>query len=71
MKLCRAQNNMRSKKQDRWFAAATMKHVEDLVVLMGAHKVAILGKDDKSHIPMGIPAANKQSPILMPMGNTP
>ena len=44
-----------------------MKYAEDLAVLMGADNVAILGKDDKSHIPMGIPAANKQSPILMTM----
>lgn len=67
MKLCRAQNNNRKKNPDRWFAATTMKHVEDLAVLMGADNVAIVGKDDKSHIPLGIPAANKQSPILMTM----
>ena len=42
-----------------------MKHVEDLAVLMG--KDYVLGMDEKSHIPMGIPAANKQSPILMTM----
>ena len=58
VKLCRAPNNQRAKNQDRWFAGTTMKHVEDLAVLMGKD-VAILGKDDKSHIPMGIPAANK------------
>ena len=44
-----------------------MHHVEDFVVLMGDDNVAIFGKDDKALIPLGIPAANKQSPILMCM----
>ena len=44
-----------------------MQHVEDLAVLMSRENVAILGKDDKALIPLGIPAANKQSPILMNM----
>ena len=57
----------RKKNPDRWFAAATMRHVEELAVLMGKNKVAIIGKDDKAHIPLGISAANKQSPILMKM----
>ena len=34
---------------------------------MGKDNVAILGKNDKSHVPMGIPAANKHSLILMSM----
>ena len=29
--------------------------------------MAIIGKDDKAHIPLGIPASNKQSLILMTM----
>ena len=44
-----------------------MKHVEELAVLMGKNNVAIVDKDDKAHIPLGIPAANKQSPILIAM----
>ena len=52
---------------DRRFAAATMKHVEELAVLMGKNNVAVIGKDGKAHIPLGIPPANKQSPILMTM----
>ena len=67
VKLCKAQNNKRSKNPDRWFAATTMQFTEEFAVLMGKDNVAILGKDDKSHVPMGIPAANKQSPILMTM----
>ena len=44
-----------------------MKHVEELAVLIRKNNVAIIGKDDKTHIPFGIPPANKQSPILMTM----
>ena len=65
IKLCKAQSMERKKNPDRWFAAATMKHVEELAVLMGKNNVAIIGKDDKAHILLGIPAANKQSPILI------
>ena len=49
----------RKKNPDRWFATATMKHVEELAVLMGKNNVATIGKDDKAHIPLGIPPANK------------
>ena len=57
----------KKKNPDRWFAAATMKHFKELAVLMGKNNVAIIGKDGKAHIPLGIPAAKKQSPILMTM----
>ena len=56
-----------AKISERWFSLTTMQHVEDLAVLMSRENVAILGKDDKALIPLGIPAANKQSPILMNM----
>ena len=67
VKLCRAQPMQEAKNPDRWFASATMHHVEDFAILMGAENVAFLGKDDKALIPLGIPAANKQTPILMSM----
>ena len=57
----------RSKNPDRWIAAAPVHHMESFTILMGVENVAILGKDDKATIPLGIPAANKQSPILMCM----
>ena len=58
VKLCK-------KNPDRWFAAVTMKHVEELAVVMGKKNVAIIGKDGKAHIPLAIPAANMPSLILM------
>ena len=54
-------------KTNQWFAAAITKHVEDFALLMGENNVAILGKDDKTHTFLGIPAVTKQSPILMCM----
>ena len=57
----------RSRNLDRKLAVAIMRHVEDFALLMGQNNVTILGKDDKAHIPLGIPAATKQSPILMCM----
>ena len=56
-----------AKNSERWFSSTAVQHVEDLAVLMSRENVAILGKDDKALIPLGIPAANKQSPILMNM----
>ena len=67
VKLCRVQNNQHSKNPDWWFAATAVKDVEDLAVLTGAANVTVVGKDDKSHILLGVPAANKQSPILVTM----
>ena len=40
----------------------------NLAVLTCRENVAILGKDDKALIPLGIPATNSQSRILMNMG---
>ena len=67
VKLCRVQNNQHSKNPDWWFAATAVKDVEDLAVLTGAANVTVVGKDDKSHVLLGVPAANKQSPILVTM----
>lgn len=67
VKLCCDQSIKRSKNPDRWFAAGIMKHIEDFALVMGENNVAILGNDDKVHIPIYIPAATKQIPILINM----
>ena len=67
IKVCRAQPMKHAKNSDRWFASAIMHHIEDFAVLMGEENVAILGKYDKALIPLGMPAATKESPILMSM----
>ena len=67
VKLCCNQSIERSKNPDRWFAAGIMKHIVDFALVMGENNVAILGNDDKAYIPIYIPAATKQSPILINM----
>lgn len=64
VKLIRAQNSLRKSHQDTHFAAATVK---DLAVLYGEKSVALLSQDDKARVPLGLPAAHKQSAILMRM----
>ena len=65
VKLCRASNDKRSKNPDRWFAAKSMEHAEELASLFGPAVAVFIGQDDKAHVPIGITAANKQAPLLM------
>ena len=65
VKLCRASNDKRLKNPDRWFAAKSMQHVEELAVFFGLKLGSFIGQDDKAHVPIGITAANKQAPLLM------
>ena len=65
VKLVKAQNNSRASNPDRWFAAMTMQHTEELAALLGEGVCISMGKDDKAHVPIGITAATKQAPLLM------
>ena len=65
VKLVRAQNDERSSNPDRWFAAMTMQHTEELAALLGSETCISMGKDDKAHVPIGVTAASKQAPLLM------
>ena len=65
VKLCRASNDQRSQNPDRWFGAMCMEHAEELASLFGPLLTSFIGQDDKSHVPIGITAANKQAPLLM------
>ena len=65
VKLCRASNDQRSKNPDRWFGANCMEQAEELASLFGPSLTSFSGQDDKSHVPIGITAANKQAPLLM------
>ena len=59
VKSCRAMPMQRVKNPERWFPLFTIHYVEDLAVLMGRENVAILGKDDKALILLGITVAKK------------
>ena len=47
------------------FAAATITYLKDLAVIMGSKYAFFLSQDDMAQFHLGLPAANKQAPILM------
>jgi hypothetical protein len=65
VKLMKSANDLRHHHSDAHFAAATVHYLKDLAVTMGDKCVFFLSQDDKARVPLGLPAANKQSPILM------
>ena len=65
VKLVRAQNTGRCSHEDSHFAAATIEYLKDLAILFGSKSVFVMSQDDKARVPLGIPAAKRQAPILM------
>ena len=61
----KAANDLRHHHLDAHFAAATVSYLKDLAVAMGNECVLFLSQDDKARVPLGLPASNKQSPIMM------
>ena len=43
--------------------------MKDIASLFGAENVFILSVDDKAKVPIGVTAANKQSPLIMHVDN--
>ena len=39
--------------------------MEQLISTLGSNQVALISQDDKSKVPIGLTAANKQAPMLM------
>ena len=65
VKIRRAQNNLRNKHQDANFCFATKQYMKDIVSLFGANNLFVLSVDDKAKVPIGVTAANKQTPLIM------
>jgi len=65
VKLIRAQNDHHAKHIDGLFCTATIRHLEELASMLGPDEVCFLSQDDKARVPIGLTAANKQSPLLM------
>lgn len=65
VKLIRAQNDQHHKHIDGVFATATIQRLEELASFFGPKEVCYISQDDKFRVPIGLTAANKQSPILM------
>lgn len=65
VKLKRAENEEHRQHPDAKFAKATFDSLMTLASTLGPYDVACLSQDDKAKVPLGLPAANKQSTILM------
>lgn len=67
VKLVKAQATARKPHDDTHFSASSVKHLKDLAILFGPKTVCVISQDDKAKVPLGLPAAKKQGPILMRM----
>ena len=65
VKLIRAQNDLHSKHPDMYFCTANINRLEEIASLLGPDHVFFLSQDDKAKVPIGLTAANKQSPLIM------
>lgn len=50
---------------DGHFATATIRYIKDLAGIFGNDVVFFLSQDDKCKVPIGLPAAKVQAPMLM------
>ena len=70
VKLLRPENTLRKKNVDRMYAKSFVDDVQALDSLFGKDAVLFMSNDDKARVPLGLAAANLQSPILrIPQGN--
>jgi hypothetical protein len=67
VKLVKAQNDSHKDHIDGKFCSANIGMLEELASVLGPQQVCFLSQDDKARVALGLPAANKQSPILMHM----
>ncbi|CAF1277160.1 unnamed protein product [Adineta steineri] len=65
VRLRRAQNDEHGKHEDGHFATATIRYMKDLASIFGNDCVFYLSQDDKCKVPLGLPAARVQAPMLM------
>ncbi|KAJ6646124.1 hypothetical protein Bhyg_01334, partial [Pseudolycoriella hygida] len=67
VKLIKTSNDMHRQHKDSKFAMTTINHINELASILGPNEVTFVSQDDKAKIPIGLPAANKQGPLLMHM----
>ena len=63
--LYRPENSLRKKNRDRMFAKSFTDDMRCLDLLFGPDAMNYVSNDDKARVPLGLAAANLQSPILM------
>ncbi|CAF5015493.1 unnamed protein product [Rotaria sp. Silwood1] len=64
-RLRRPQNDDHGKHEDGHFATATIRYMKYLASVFGDDCVFYLSQDDKCKVPLGLPAAKVQAPMLM------
>lgn len=65
VRLCRAQNDNHKSHPDTNFCVTSIRYLESSSSFFGLKQVCFLSQDDKARVPLGLSAANKQSPMLM------
>ncbi|CAF4890528.1 unnamed protein product, partial [Rotaria socialis] len=65
VRLKRSSNDEHKKHVDQYFAMNTINHLKTLASMFGSDAVFFLSQDDKARVPIGLPAARKQAPLLM------
>ncbi|CAF1516241.1 unnamed protein product [Rotaria sordida] len=65
VKLISSSNDEHKKHEDQYFSTNTINHLKTLAGTFGSDAVFFLSQDDKARVPIGLPAARKQAPLLM------
>lgn len=67
VRLCKAQTESHKNHPDGHFCTNTIRNLESLASMLGPKQVGFISQDDKARVPIGLTAAQKQSPLLMHM----
>ena len=67
VKLFKAQNSKHASHVSTKFARSSIKALEEISIILGPEEVVFHSMDDKAKVPIGITAAEKQTPLLMHM----
>ena len=65
VKLLCSENFKHSSHVGAMFARSTIRHLEEVAGFFGSEEVAFRSQDDKTKVPIGLTAANKQAPLVM------
>ena len=67
VKLFKGQNSKHASHVSTKFARSSIKALEEIATILGPEEVVFHSMDDKAKVPIGITAAEKQTPLLMHM----
>lgn len=69
VRFLRATNDLHKSHIDWNFARCSIEHCRELASMLGSEDVAVISQDDKCRVKVGLPAVNKQVPILTATNN--